>query len=270
MSAVGPDNLYADMESAKAATAERTEDTDARDQLAIWPKGLPSLRGNGYFYRELLGLHKKGGRLVQVTDGGHYENLGLVEALRRRCQLIYCVDSSGDTPPLVTGLADAMRLAEFELGVTIKIRAERTDKYTLANLAPGSGRQFANTGGFASLNSRVTREAVLVADITYPVAAGLPAGRNKGVLIVAKAVLWQECPSWVLTYAADKANEIFPHDPTSDQWFSEGQFGAYTELGRLIGKRAVKVGAIEYAKLAGSWAAVSVAQNGSRPEPALN
>ena len=259
--------LRADMVSAKTATAERSEDTRSGDKLAVWPKGLPTMRGNGYFYRELLGLHKKGGRLVQVTDGGHYENLGLVEALRRRCQLIYCVDSSGDTPPLVSGLADAMRLAEYELGVTITLRARRIDKYILANLAPGSGAQFATTDGFASLNARVTREAVLVADITYPEAAGFPAGRNKGVLIVAKAVLWRECPSWLLTYAAEKANEIFPHDPTSDQWFNEGQFSAYTELGRLIGERAVEVGAVEYRNLKAGWATDKISTNGSRTAP---
>ncbi len=238
-------NLRADMESARTATsAVNTDDT-----VRVWPKGLPTMRGNGYFYRELLGLHKKGGRLLQVTDGGHYENLGLVEALRRRCQLIYCVDASGDTPPLVTGLADAIRLAESELGVTIAFREGEDETYTLANLAPGSGEQFAEPDGLASLNKRVTRQAVLVADITYPEAAGLDKSRRRGVLIVAKAVLWQDCPPWLLTYAAAKGNEIFPHDPTSDQWFNEAQFSAYTELGRLIGKSAVDVGTAEYDKL---------------------
>jgi hypothetical protein len=48
----------------------------------------------------------------------------------------------------------------------------------------------------------------------------------------------QACPYWLLTYAA--SNEIFPHDPTSDQWFSEAQFAAYTALGRVIANEAVK------------------------------
>ena len=42
----------------------------------------------------------------------------------------------------------------------------------------------------------------------------------------------------MLTYGA--ASEIFPHDSTSDQWFDEGQFAAYTELGRLLGRNAVE------------------------------
>jgi hypothetical protein len=53
-----------------------------------------------------------------------------------------------------------------------------------------------------------------------------------------KAVVSQACPYWLLTYAA--SSEIFPHDPTSDQWFNEAQFAAYTELGRVIAKEAVE------------------------------
>jgi hypothetical protein len=240
--------LQADMEAAGAAAAALPNAATAMDsEVAMWPKGLPTLRAGGYFYRELFGIHKKAGRLVQVTDGGHYENLGLVEALRRRCQLIYCVDASGDMPPLVTSLADAIRLAESELGVAICIR--ENNEYTLANLAPGSGAPFAEPDGFTSLNPRITEQAVLVADITYPEAAGLEPERRHGVLIVAKAVLWRDCPPWLLTYAAAKDNAIFPHDPTSDQWFNEAQFSAYTELGRLIGKSAVDAGAAEYGTL---------------------
>jgi hypothetical protein len=46
------------------------------------------------------------------------------------------------------------------------------------------------------------------------------------------------CPDWLLTYGA--ASEVFPNDSTSDQWFNEGQFAAYTELGRLLGRNAVE------------------------------
>jgi hypothetical protein len=42
----------------------------------------------------------------------------------------------------------------------------------------------------------------------------------------------------LLTYRA--ASEVFPRDSTSDQWFDEGQFAAYTELGRLLARNAVE------------------------------
>jgi hypothetical protein len=57
-------------------------------------------------------------------------------------------------------------------------------------------------------------------------------------LILAKAVLTADLPPWLLTYADN--HPVFPHDATSDQWFNEGQFAAYTELGRHLGSRAAE------------------------------
>jgi hypothetical protein len=204
-----------------------------------FPKALPSVRGAGYLYRELLGINKFDARLIQVTDGGHYENLGLIEALRRRCRLIYCIDGGGDTPPLLSGLADAIRLARFELGVEITL--DTGGRFGVENLAPGSGEPFGQSDAFHSLNSRITRGAVVRGEIKYPRAAGLgDDGASSGWLIVAKAVLWRELPDWVLTFAAEKAGAEFPHENTSDQWFTEGQFAAYTELGRRIAASAIQ------------------------------
>jgi hypothetical protein len=81
--------------------------TDAAAPPSWLMRSLPTVRGFTYFYRELFGRHPIDASLVQVTDGGHYENLGLVEALRRRCRLIFCIDGGGDTPPLLSGLSDA-------------------------------------------------------------------------------------------------------------------------------------------------------------------
>jgi hypothetical protein len=211
---------------------EHRADTD--DLPRVWPKSLPTVRGAGYLYREILGINNKSARLVQITDGGHYDNSGLVEALRRRCRLIFLIDGGGDPPPLPLGLTDALRLAKYELGVDIALK--QTGPYSVASIAPGSGTQFAKDNALAGLNGRITRGAVVEGSITYPAAAGLK--KSTGTLIFVKAVVSQACPYWLLTYAA--SSEIFPHDPTSDQWFNEAQFAAYTELGRVIAKEAIE------------------------------
>lgn len=197
------------------------------------PRRMPWFRAASYFYRELFGINNSLARLVQVTDGGHYENLGLVEALRRRCRLIYCIDASGDPPPSLTTLNEAIRLAEFELGVTITLRNS-----DLRDVVPGTGTPSGVDGVEKQLAGRVARTPVIVGDITYPEAAGLGMGESRtGTLIFAKAVLTPECPGWVLRYAA--SSPVFPHDSTSDQWFGEAQFAAYTELGRVLGTAAM-------------------------------
>jgi hypothetical protein len=222
---------------ANLAGAETGTCIDPKDNSRPWPKSLPFIRGAGYYYRELIGLNYPDARLVQVTDGGHYENLGLVEALRRRSRLIFCIDGGGDTPPLASGLADALRLAEYELGVTITF--DHYADYPLDELTPGSGDGFEKENAFYSLNNRLAKRTVAVGLITYPAASGLPdSQRRDGVLIFAKAVLCRELPQWLLTYAA--SSDVFPHDPTSDQWFNEGQFAAYTQLGRIMGQQVRK------------------------------
>jgi hypothetical protein len=195
---------------------------------------------------QLFGINYDDARLVQLTDGGHYENLGLVEALRRRCRLIFCIDAGGDAPPLLSTLSDAMRLAEYELGVTIELNEH--GPYSVNNIAPGSGKPFPEGHALARLNGRLAKGTVAFGTIKYPMAAGLTKPQNpRGVLIFAKAVLWEGCPELLLTYAA--SSEVFPHDPTSDQWFNEAQFAAYTALGKIMGKHAV--GCAESVKRAG-------------------
>lgn len=228
----------------------------------VWPKSLPSIRGGGYLYREILGINDRDARLVQVTDGGHYDNSGLVEALRRRCRLIIVIDGGGDPPPLPVGLTDALRLARYELGVEVALN--RTGPYSVESITPGSGKQFAKDDALASLNSRITRGAVVQGAITYPAAAGLD--ESTGTLIFAKAVLSERCPFWLLTYAASTA--IFPHDPTSDQWFSEAQFAAYTSLGRVIAEEAV--GCLRLLKPLDNLNGRRPAGNGLPPTPPIS
>ena len=79
------------------------------------------------------------------------------------------------------------------------------------------------------------------AEIHYPAASGVEEKDRTGVLIFAKATLWKELPDWVLTHAASKGNDTFPHDSTGNQWFNEAQFSAYVEVGRAIAREALRV-----------------------------
>jgi hypothetical protein len=193
--------------------------------------GLPRVRRFPYLAREILGIHPYNERLLHVTDGGHYENLGLVEALRRRGSEIYVIDASGDSPPSASTFAEAIRLARDELGV----RIEPVDPW---EIEPGTGEPIKPEDPMSALNHRLSKTPVIRAKIIYPEASGLPAGRRTGDLIFAKARLWPELPYDVLSYAAK--NDVFPHDSTADQWFDEGQFAQYKRLGQRIAQEARK------------------------------
>jgi len=179
--------------------------------------------------REIFGIHPSWARMLLCTDGGHYDNLGLIELLRLRCGLIYCFDASGGGAPLADTLAGTLAVASEELGVEIRL----TKSFTLV---PGGMNPpaFDPSGPLASLNARISNSAVIVGNIKY---------REKdaptGTLIFAQAALTTDLPYQVLEYSQDDAG--FPRDSTADQWFNSQQFDAYQQLGRYLGQQALKV-----------------------------
>jgi hypothetical protein len=185
-----------------------------------------------YLLREVLNIHPIEERLLQVTDGGHYENLGIVELLRRRCSTIYCIDGGGDVPPTAAGLAEAIALAESELGVQIVLNNPFDSE-------PGAGQPVGTAAPLAGLNGELSKEPVITGTIRYPAASGLPEDAREGTLIVGRALLWPELSYALLSYAAQHPE--FPHDSTGDQWFGDDQFTAYTRLGRELGSRVRSV-----------------------------
>ncbi len=187
--------------------------------------GLPGRRRISYLLREVFAAFPPDERLLYVTDGGHYENLGLVELLRRRCTEIYCIDSSGDTPPFAGTLAEAITLAREELGVTITLTHPEV-------LVPGGGAPLDPQVPLAAISGRLSQRAVVTGKITYPAESGLPEEARTGRIFLAKALLTRDVPYELLSYACK--NAVFPHDSTGDQWFDHGQFDAYVALGRFL------------------------------------
>jgi hypothetical protein len=185
--------------------------------------GLPRARRLPYLVREVLGLHSYSDRLLHVTDGGHYDNLGLVELLRRRCAEIYCVDAGVNAPPGATSLSDALTLARQELGVEVEF-----DKPW--QIEPGTAKPLNPGHPMSVLDGRLAECPVLTGTIHYPAESGQ---KTTGKLVVGKAVLWPRLPYSVLAYAAHQPE--FPHESTGDQFFDDGRFTAYTELGRRLG-----------------------------------
>ena len=74
---------------------------------------------------EFVGQHSEKSPLLYASDGGHYENLGLVHLIRERCTDMWCVDASGDKPGRASALAESIMLAEAETGCHIDIDIDR-------------------------------------------------------------------------------------------------------------------------------------------------
>ncbi|GLI02144.1 hypothetical protein [Phytohabitans aurantiacus] len=195
--------------------------------------GIPQWRRLPYFFREIFGIYPPDSKMLLVTDGGHYENLGLVELLRQAPAVVYCFDASGGRTLTASALGPAITLARQELGIDITFDAWPRVLSDPDALTPGSAKADPVPAG---LTGRLATSAVLVARITYPDLKG-DGNRPTGTLYFGRAILTPDTPWPVLAYASD--HPVFPNDSTSDQWFDSAQFDAYHALGRHVATRVL-------------------------------
>ena len=154
---------------------------------------------------ELVGGTDEKSKYVHLSDGGHFENLGIYELVRRRCRFIVACDSGVDPKFEFADLANAVRKCRSDFGVRIDVNT--------STLRPIPG-------------SRHTRWHCAVGQIRYD---DVDVQAVPGMLVYIKASLTGDEPSDVLNYAED--NKTFPHERTSDQFFGESQFESYRALG---------------------------------------
>jgi hypothetical protein len=155
---------------------------------------------------EMFGLTTNTGSYVYLSDGGHFENLGIYEMVLRRCR--YIVVSDADCDPLCQfeDLGNAVRKAWIDLGVNIRFRGI---DITARKPEPLAGAYCA------------------IADIDYPEPDAKP-----GLLLYIKPGYHGTEPADVRSYAA--VHPAFPHESTAEQWFTESQLEAYRVLGSHI------------------------------------
>ena len=163
---------------------------------------------------------------VFLTDGGHIENLGIYELLRRRCRLIIAIDGEADPNLDAASLVQVQRFARIDMNVMIRMKWQPIAVRTRAVSDEVGTRQVKPEQG----------PHVAVGLIDYPPASGGDT-REKGVLVYIKASLSGDENDYVMTYKAD--NPAFPHETTAEQLFSEEQFEAYRALGEHIARRFV-------------------------------
>lgn len=167
---------------------------------------------------EALGLTTSQSRYVYLSDGGHFENLGVYEMLRRRCRFVVVSDAGCDRAYAFADLGNLVRKASIDLATEIRFPSfDLKPRLT----PPAKGPYWA------------------VAEILYP-ELDAEGRRGRGYLLYIKPGFHGGEPMSVYSYA--HANPDFPHEPTSDQWFGESQFEAYRALGEHIVGAAIPPG----------------------------
>jgi hypothetical protein len=164
-----------------------------------WKEYAP---GIWYLFAELFARATDSDRYVYLSDGGHFENLGIYELVRRRVRFIICSDGDADALFQFGDLANAVEHCRADFGVEISILAEKKFKLTTAPF-------------------RDTHYAI--GKIKYPDSTA------PGILLYIKSSLTDNEPADVLGLRATDTN--FPHDTTANQFFDQTRFEAYRALG---------------------------------------
>jgi hypothetical protein len=172
--------------------------------------------------KEFLGKVDDRAKYVYLSDGGHFDNMGLYELVRRRCYRIVICDTEQDEGYTFGGIASAIRKCRIDFGVeiTLDLNSLRPDPKT------GLCKQHWLTGTIRYPETPDKADPGKILHIRSPVTGFIgqfPLQSSKTVDLAAE-------PGDVFNYRLQ--HQSFPHDTTANQWFTESQFESYRRLGQ--------------------------------------
>jgi hypothetical protein len=163
------------------------------------------LLGLGYLVNELTANTTTEKNFVLLTDGGHFENMGLYELVRRRCRYIVVSDAEEDEQFKLEGIGGAVRKCRNDFGVVITLNLEALEPLG----KPAKSRLHYSIG-----------------TIRYP-------GETEcGTLVYIKSSLTDDESVDLIEFG--KRHPEFPHTSTINQFFDESHFESYRELGHHV------------------------------------
>ncbi|MEZ4987399.1 MAG: hypothetical protein R2795_20535 [Saprospiraceae bacterium] len=198
-------------------------------QIVWWPF---------YFFYELLGKIGTDKKMVNISDGGHIENLGVMELLRRKCRLIIAVDAGADPAFTFSDLENLTVRARNELGIDIRFRPDQIPEEVMrVNPSHGYSRKRYAVADLYQLweKEEIGEEECVV---------HFPGGKKVGVLVYVKSTVTAPTGRPDLdphkdrlkygTYKYKIYHPEFPHESTADQFFDPIQWESYFQLGQFI------------------------------------
>jgi hypothetical protein len=199
-----------------AATVLAAEPQDTAKTVKRRRPVMPPHWSRFYLLSEITGRLYENSDEIYLTDGGHIENLGIYELLRRRCRLIIAVDAESDAAMRFPSLVTLQRYARIDHGILIHLPWSPIQARTLAQMSSNAGK------APSSALEASAGPHVAIGTIDY-------GGGETGCLVYIKSSLTGDENDYIRDYA--RRYDRFPHETTGDQFFSEEQFEVYRALG---------------------------------------
>jgi len=183
----------------------------------------------GPLFSEAMGNTTDRYKYVNLSDGGHFENLGLYEMVLRRCRYIMVSDAGEDPECSFADLGEAIRKIRIDFGIPIE--------FDRMSIYPRSQIDALKRAGQKGYNCAIghIRYSEVDLDVNGKKAPD-------GIIVYIKPACYGEEPRDIYEYF--QRSETFPHESTADQFFSESQFESYRMLGvytmQTLCKKSVK------------------------------
>jgi hypothetical protein len=195
-------------------------------RLGVWLENpdprvaAPSARPRpSLLLKEMVGIARLSDPYIYVTDGGHFDNLGLVELLRRGCTTVFCLDGGGDPPGTFRALGEAVALSRSELQVDVSLDP--------SPIAPQQKTGVSQQGyALGALRFRTSPDGSEVD------------GDATGRIVYCRAAVTDDAPWDVRDFA--RRDRRFPNHSTMDQLFTDEKFESYRALGANTARQAVQ------------------------------
>jgi hypothetical protein len=185
---------------------------------------------------EFLGrFHGPSRRRWYLTDGGHFENTGCYELIRRRLPLIVLCDCGRDPTAVHEDLANLARRVRADFGAEIEVLTSDELDHVLGS--PGRPEWL---GDLEQSSPRSDPDQPAPRSKCHAVLAGIryedETRKDFSLLLVLKPTITGDEPVDLGEYQA--RHREFPHETTTDQFFDEAQWESYRRLGVHIGDLA--------------------------------
>jgi hypothetical protein len=183
----------------------------------------------GFLFGELLARFPgTAARYWYLSDGGHFENTGCYELVRRGLPFIVCCDAGADPAYKLDDLANLVRLARVDLGAEITF----LDDAGIESVVSGDVRRY--FGPLEELGASKWKDGAAGERTPHAALARIRyRSGGHGLLVVVKPTLCRGEPLDVRNYGG--AHGDFPQESTADQFFDDAQWEAYRRLGDHIG-----------------------------------
>lgn len=205
----------------------------------LWNRSTRPFRTYFYLWNEMTANYSRTYGRLNISDGGHFENSGAYELLRRRVRTIVVCDNGADPNYTFGDLELLIRKARIDLGLSINVASTAHVQRVLGK----QGAQLFLNGGDAEWRERLPRaDAAKVASsnerafclllAVYEDSDGDGKPELVGHIVWMKPRLFSGAPQDIVGYAL--AHPAFPHQTTGDQFFDEAQWESYRALGDVM------------------------------------